>query len=64
MQVTIIQASVTVCGGHLPYPIHSICDTALNTDHEYCTGDGEVYGKDYGVIDDSMSLHIGTITHV
>eukprot|EP00040_Diaphanoeca_grandis_P014227 m.72032 g.72032 ORF g.72032 m.72032 type:complete len:116 (-) comp24419_c0_seq1:35-382(-) len=34
------QHSVSVVGGSCPYPIHNMCDKALNNDHAYCVPGG------------------------
>ena len=32
--------SVAFCGGHLPKPMHNMCDMALKSDQEYCSNTG------------------------
>lgn len=39
--------SVNDCGGNLPYPMHSMCDIALNRAHEYCSNQNASCNKSY-----------------
>ena len=37
MLMIVSHTSVVLCGGKRPYPIHSMCERALNSAHVYCS---------------------------
>lgn len=37
MDSMVSHMSVSDCGGKRPYPMHSMCDMALNSAQEYCS---------------------------
>lgn len=43
IEIMVNQRSTIVFGGCCPYPMHNICDIALNKAHEYCSYQADVW---------------------
>lgn len=46
LRTIVSQASVMFCGWKRPYPMHNICESALNRDHVYWSIHGDSYHID------------------